>query len=250
MKISIITVVYNREATIARAIASVQSQTYQNLEHIIQDGGSNDGTIDIIKRMSNSNTSLQARLDNGIYDAINMGIERATGDVIGLLHSDDFLASTEIISKIACTLKDQNYDGVYGDLQYVSAKNTSRVVRDWKAGAFSKKSLRFGWMPPHPTVYLRRKVFDQLGVYNTDFKISADYDAMLRYLGLGQVQLAYVPEVLVKMQTGGASNQSLRNVFLKTIEDYTALKTNKVGGIGALLVKNVSKVKQFKFGKH
>ena len=245
MKISIITAVYNRRDTIAQAIRSVQSQSYQNIEHTIQDGGSNDGSLDIIKDNSDVRTFLQSMPDGGIYDAINKGISRAQGDVIGLLHSDDFLASKDVISKIANAMADPKIDGVYGDLQYVSAQDYFKVVRHWKAGLYGKKRLQFGWMPPHPTVYLRREVFDRLGVYDVRYKIAADYDAMLRYLGDGNVQMAYVPEVLVKMRTGGASNESLGHIVRKSAEDYAALRSNKIGGFGALFMKNAQKIMQF-----
>ena len=245
MKISIITAVYNSEDTLEQAIESVQSQSYQNIEHIIQDGGSKDGSLDIIKDNLDARTFVQSIPDGGIYDAINKGISRAQGDVIGLLHSDDFLASTDVISKIANAMTDPKIDGVYGDLQYVSAQDQFEVVRDWKAGFYSKKRLQCGWMPPHPTVYLRRKVFDRLGVYDVRYKISADYDAMLRYLGDGNVQMVYLPEVLVKMRTGGVSNRSLGNIVRKSAEDYAALRSNKIGGFGALFMKNASKLIQF-----
>lgn len=245
MKISIITVVYNRKATIAQTLKSIQSQSYQKIEHIIQDGGSTDGSVDVIREHSNVNTFLQSAPDRGIYDAINTGIARATGDVIGLLHSDDFLATEEIISKIANILTDPSFDGVYGDLQYVAEKDCTKVVRHWKAGHFSKNLLRDGWMPPHPTVYLRKEVFDRLGAYDTNYSISADYDAMLRYLGTGNVRLAYLPEVLVKMRVGGVSNQSVGQIIRKSFEDYAALKSNKVGGFRALVAKNISKISQF-----
>jgi glycosyltransferase involved in cell wall biosynthesis len=246
MKISIVTAVYNRKDTIEQAIKSVQRQSYRNIEHLIQDGGSNDGTLGIIKDNSDARTFVESAPDGGIYDAINRGISRAQGDVVGLLHSDDFLASADVISKIAVAMKDPSIDGVYGDLQYVSAKDTSKVIRHWRAGSFREKDLKRGWMPPHPTVYLRREVFDRLGMYDKRYKISADYDAMLRFLGVGQVQLAYVPEVLVRMRTGGASNQSLVHLIRKSMEDYTALRTNKVGGFRTLIGKNISKFSQFK----
>tara|TARA_B110000908_G_C10089019_1_gene373108 strand:+ start:55 stop:816 length:762 start_codon:yes stop_codon:yes gene_type:complete len=244
MKISIITAVYNRKNTLKQTIESIQSQSYRNIEHIIQDGGSSDGSLAVIKDMADDRTFLQSAPDNGTYDAINKGIARSRGDVIGLLHSDDFLASDVIIAKIAEALTDPEIDGVYGDLQYVSAKDLTKVIRHWNAGFCSAKQLRRGWMPPHPTVYLRREVFDRLGTYDTRYKISADYDAMLRYFGSGSLRMTYVPEVLVKMRIGGASNHSLRHILQKSYEDYLALRINKIGGLGALLLKNTSKISQ------
>lgn len=245
MQISIIMAVYNRKDTLAQAIDSVHAQRYQNIELVIQDGGSTDGSLDIIAQRTDSRTSLQSAPDKGIYDAINKGISRAHGDIIGLLHSDDFLASEFVIGKIAAAFDDPNVDGVYGDLQYVSACNTHKIIRHWNAGVFRAARLRWGWMPPHPTVYLRRSVFDRLGVYDTRYKIAADYDAMLRYLGKGSVRMAYLPEVLVRMRVGGESNRSIGRIVNKSKEDYRALRANGVGGIGTLVWKNLSKLPQF-----
>ena len=245
MKISIVTAVYNREETLAQAIDSVQSQSYSSIEHIIQDGGSTDGTIDVINNRLNEKTFFESCPDAGIYDAINKGITRATGDVIGLLHSDDYLASEHLIAKIAEIMKNTKIDGVYGDLQYVSAKEPSHVVRHWKAGYYKASSLKYGWMPPHPTVYLRRSVFERFGMYDTRYKIAADYDAMLRYLSIGGIRLAYLPEVLVKMRTGGVSNKSIGHIMRKSKEDYDAIKINKIGGLMTLFSKNVRKISQF-----
>lgn len=251
MKISIITAVYNRKDTLRQAIESVQSQTYPNIEHIIQDGGSNDGSLDVIQEMSDSRTFCESKSDTGIYNAINRGIARANGDVIGLLHSDDFYASVNVVEKVANALEDNKLSGVYGDLNYVSASNQSRLIRSWVAGTFSKEKLRRGWMPPHPTVFLRREVFEKYGAYNESYKISADYDAMLRYFGNDCLRLDYIPEVLIHMRTGGESNKSLHHIIKKSCEDYRALRTNEVGGALALILKNVSKLPQFiKKGRH
>ena len=245
MKISIITAVYNRENTVGQTMRSVQAQNYADIEHVIQDGGSTDDTLGIVKGLADDRTNIISAPDEGIYDAINKGISTATGDVIGLLHSDDFLSSKSVIAKVADALADPRIDGVFGDLDYVAAEDTDRVIRHWKSGAFSQEKLRRGWMPPHPTVYLRRDVFERFGLYDTTYQIAADYDAMLRYLGTGGVRLGYIPEVLVKMRVGGVSNRSLWHIMQKTREDYRALRTNGIGGIGALSWKNISKVSQF-----
>ena len=142
-------------------------------------------------------------------------------------------------------MADSKIDGVYGDLQYVSAQNHSKVIRHWEAGFYSKKRLQRGWMPPHPTVYLRREVFERFGLYDTRYKIAADYDAMLRYFFTGHLRITYIPEILVQMRTGGESNKSLQHIWKKSCEDYRALRSNKVGGALALILKNMSKLPQF-----
>jgi len=240
MKISIVTAVFNREATVGQAMESVQAQDYAKIEHLIQDGGSKDGTLETVKRLADHRTIVISARDEGIYDSINKGISRATGDVIGLLHSDDYLTSSSVIAKVADAFADPSIDGVYGDLDYVAADDTGRVIRHWKSGIFSPEKLRRGWMPPHPTVYLRREVFERLGVYDTSYQIAADYDAMLRYLGKGAIRLHYIPEVLVKMRVGGASNRSFGHIIQKSREDYRALRKNEIGGLRALFLKNSS----------
>lgn len=245
MKVSVVTAVFNRVDLIADAITSVQAQSYSDIEHIIQDGGSTDGTLAKIAGADKATIALISEPDRGIYDAINRGIERASGDIIGLMHSDDFFAHSEVIAKVAAKFSDPQVDGVYGDLQYVSASDSSRVVRHWISGEYSPRLLTMGWMPPHPTLYLRREVFERFGLYDTSFKIAADYDAMLRYLVKGGIRLAYIPEVLVKMRLGGESNRSLERILRKSREDYRAMRRNKVGGLGTLAAKNFSKIGQF-----
>jgi glycosyltransferase len=244
-KISIVTAVYNRASTLPDVLSSLQSQSYAPVEHIIQDGGSTDGTLDVIKRLKNATVSLQSAPDGGIYDAINKGIARATGDIIGLMHSDDFFANDTILQQVAAALEDPSIDGVYGDLDYVNSDDTSRIVRKWRSGAYTPDRLAKGWMPPHPTLYLRKNVFQEWGAYDTSYRIAADYDAMLRYLVKGQIKLAYVPEVFLKMRVGGESNRSLKKIIQKSREDYRAIKSNNVGGLATLAVKNFSKIKQF-----
>ncbi|MFG6589224.1 glycosyltransferase family 2 protein [Sulfitobacter sp. MOLA879] len=245
MKISIVTAVFNRAGTIADALRSVETQSYQNVEHIIQDGGSSDGTLDIIRKFEASSSHLLSEPDAGIYDAINKGISRASGDIIGLMHSDDFFADDLVLQRVAETFRGQEVDGVYGDLDYVSASNTGKIVRHWRSGPYHPDLLKRGWMPPHPTLYLRREVFDRWGLYDTSMRIAADYEAMLRYLVRGDIRLAYIPEVLVKMRVGGESNRSLSRILHKSREDYTALRRYGVGGINSLLAKNFSKLEQF-----
>lgn len=245
MRISVITAVFNRANTIGAAIASVQAQTHVNVEHVIQDGGSTDGTLEIVRSAADVAATIVSAKDHGIYDAINRGILRATGDVIGLMHSDDLFAHADVLTKVAAAFETAEVDGVYGDLQYVATDEPTRVIRYWQSGEYHTALLRRGWMPPHPTLYLRREVFERFGLYDTSFQIAADYDAMLRYLVTGQIRLAYIPEVLVKMRMGGESNRSLGRILLKSREDLRALRNNGVGGIGTLAAKNLSKLGQF-----
>ncbi|MCT4556804.1 MAG: glycosyltransferase [Pelagimonas sp.] len=245
MRISIVTAVYNRKETVADALRSVQAQTYDEIEHVIQDGQSTDGTLDVIEQMKSPQMSVQSAPDGGIYDAINKGLQRATGDVLGLMHSDDFFASDTVIATVAKAFEDPEVDGVYGDLDYVAEEDTDRIIRKWRSGAYNPARLRRGWMPPHPTLYLRRSVFERWGYYDTSYRIAADYDAMLRYLVRGQINIRYIPEVFIKMRVGGESNRSLRKIMRKSQEDYRAIRANGVGGAGTLAWKNLSKIQQF-----
>jgi glycosyltransferase involved in cell wall biosynthesis len=245
MHISVVTAVYNRRETIGQAMRSLQSQSFEHYEHVVVDGGSTDGTIAAIQALADHRTKVESGPDTGIYDAINKGISRTTGDVIGLMHSDDFFASDRVLEKVVTAFEDPSVDGVYGDLQYVSASDPGRVIRHWRSGEFSPKLLRRGWMPPHPTLYLRRSVFERWGAYDTSYRIAADYDAMLRWLGHGQIKLAYIPDVLVKMRVGGESNRSIGRIVRKSREDYRAIRSNNIGGISTLAMKNISKIGQF-----
>ncbi len=244
MKISIITITYNSAKTVQRALESVQSQTYKDIEHVIVDGASTDGTKELIEAYAKQHGNVRwiSEKDKGIYNAINKGIALATGDVIGFLHSDDMLYSADSIEQIAAAFADPKIDVVYGDLQYCSGE---KVIRRWRSNPFSPSSLKFGWMPPHPTVYVRREVYEQVGEYDEWFHISADYDMMLRIFKSGY-QSQYIPEVLVRMETGGASNKNTRARLSKTQEDYIALKKNHVGaGYLTVAFKQLRKVRQF-----
>ncbi|MGH1579312.1 glycosyltransferase family 2 protein [Planktotalea sp.] len=246
LKISVVTAVYNRAHTIGEAIQSVQDQTYSNIDHVIQDGGSTDETLNVISALNEPRIALQSAADGGIYDAINKGMARATGDVVGLMHSDDIFADATILEQVAKAFEDPTIACVYGDLQYVSADDTTRVIRHWESGNFQRSAMKRGWMPPHPTFYIRRRVLEQLGDYDTSYQIAADYDAMLRWLWRAEIKPAYIPHVMVKMRVGGESNRSLGRILRKSREDYRALKSNGVGGLGALFFKNARKINQFR----
>ena len=245
MKISIITAVYNRADSIAEAVRSVQAQTWPHVEHVVIDGASTDGTVAVLQTCLNAQAVWLSEPDKGIYDALNKGLARATGDVIGLMHSDDFFADDEVLASVAAAFANPEVDAVYGDLDYVAKADTARIVRRWRSGDYSAAKLARGWMPPHPTLFLRRSVLERWGGYDTSFRIAADYDTILRYFGQGRIRPAYIPRVLVKMRLGGESNRSLGRIWLKTREDYRALQRNGVGGVGALVWKNLGKVGQF-----
>jgi glycosyltransferase involved in cell wall biosynthesis len=258
---SIITVTFNCAGTVYQCLDSVAKQTHLNREHVVIDGVSNDGTLSILQSHYLQLSTLVSEPDRGIYDALNKGVSIAKGDVIGLLHADDLYASDQVLATVAAAFENPNVQAVYGDLQYVSRADLSRVIRHWRAGDFSQAQLARGWMPPHPTLFLRREVYDKIAgsprpfgsrddtFFNTRYRIAADYDFILRVLiGLTADQVVYIPEVLVTMRVGGASNRSLKAITRKSAEDYQILRANGFGVYGAaraLVWKNLSKVGQF-----
>ena len=244
MKISIITATFNCEDTIKDCINSVISQQYDNIEHIIIDGVSTDNTLNIVNSFSNKIAKVISEPDSGIYDALNKGIANATGDIIGLLHADDIFNDNNIITEIAKVFTQNNADSVYGDLQYVAKADTSKVIRYWKSGEFNLGKLKKGWMPPHPTFFVKKDIYNKYGNFDTSFKIAADYDLILRFLGVNGVSTTYLPQIITKMRVGGESNKSLKNILLKMKEDHKALKKNKIGGVFTILFKNISKIPQ------
>ena len=245
MKISVVTAVWNRAATVGGAIDSVAAQTHPHVEHLVIDGGSTDGTLAEVEARRSPGMVVVSEPDRGIYDALNKGLAASTGDVVGLLHSDDFFADERVIERVAAAFADPAIDAVYGDLDYVSASDPTKVIRHWRAGPATPARLRRGWMPPHPTLFVRRHVFETHGAYDTRYRIAADYDAVLRWFGTAAITSAYIPEVLVKMRVGGESNASLAKILRKSREDYRALRANRVGGLGTLIAKNLSKLPQF-----
>ena len=245
MTISVVTAVFNRADTVADALASVRAQSWPRVEHIIIDGGSTDGTLPILQARREQLAALVSEPDKGIYDALNKGVLRATGDVVGFLHADDLFEAPDSLAQVAAAFDDPSVDAVYGDLVYVRKDDPAHVVRYWQAGPFVTGCLERGWMPPHPTFYVRRSVYERLGLFDTRFLISADYESILRILGRGGVKPAYLPQVLVRMRLGGISNRSLRNMLRKSTEDYAAMRMNRVGGVSALVRKNLVKLPQF-----
>lgn len=246
MLFTILTAVHNRRQTIRDAVRSLQAQTYGEYEHLIIDAGSTDGTLEILRELSDHRTRLFSEADDGIYDALNKGIACAGGDIVGLLHSDDFFASKDVLARVAKAFETTpDAMAAYGDLDYVPADHTSRVVRRWRAGEFSPGRLASGWMPPHPALFLRRVVFSRWGAYDTSYRIAGDYEAILRWFSQDGFRAVYIPEVLVKMRLGGKSNSSLDRILRKSREDYRAVRSNGIGGLGTLAKKNASKLPQF-----
>lgn len=228
MKVSVITIVYNRRDTIAEAIESVLLQNYANIEYIVVDGASTDGTVEVIKQYAGKITTFVSERDSGLYDALNKGISMATGDVIGFLHADDTFHNPDVITQVAEAFLKNNTDSVYADLVYVDQVKNNKLVRNWKSGNFERNKFMYGWMPPHPTFYVKREVYQRYGLYNTDFKSAADYELMLRYLYKHNITTTYIPECLVKMRTGGKSNFSLSNRINANREDYRAWLLNGI----------------------
>lgn len=245
MKISIITAVFNNQTNISECLESVKNQTYENIEHIVIDGGSTDKTLEIINSHRDNIGKIISEPDKGIYDALNKGIKNATGEIIGFLHSDDLFFNNQVIKKVIDTFRANKCDVVYGDLIYVSRNDVNKTIRNWKSCSFDKKLLKKGWMPPHPTMFVKREIYNTYGLFNTDYRIAADYDFILRVMGSGNLKCEYIGDIITKMRVGGASNKSLKNIWRKSKEDLMALRVNKIGGILTLFRKNFSKVKQF-----
>ena len=245
MKISIITATYNSANTISETLSCVANQSYQNIEHIIIDGLSYDNTLEIVNSFSHISSCISEK-DNGIYDAMNKGIKAATGDIIGILNSDDFYASTEILKTVAETFNKTNCDVLYGDLHFVDAINTKQVKRKWVAGNHSFKDFLYGWMPPHPTFFVRKEVYEQYGLFNLSLGSAADYELMLRLMYKHQLKSQYLNKVMVHFRMGGASTKNLNNRIKANINDRKAWEVNGLNPKWYTLhLKPLRKIKQF-----
>jgi len=245
MRVSIITICYNREATIAKAIESVLLQDYLNIEYIIIDGNSNDGTTVIIQSYADKINTFISEPDKGMYDALNKGLDLATGDIIGLMHSDDEFYDATVVSQIVAAFQNnQNTDGVYGDGVYVSNDTEERIIRDRIGGAYSLKRVQSGWLPLHPTVYLKRTVLEKNGFYNLDFKIASDTEFLLRYLYKYQIKMTYINSYFVKMRMGGLST-SYKRVFEVLVEDYNIYKFHGLFAFRVVFLKKMVALKQY-----
>lgn len=226
MKVSIITVVFNGAQTIEDAIRSVAEQeTVHEIEHIIIDGGSTDGTMEVVLSYESTIAKVVSESDEGIYDAMNKGLRFATGEVVGFLNSDDLLSDSSVIERVGAVFKDPYIEACYGDLSYVD-KTLGSVVRYWRAGNFRLGSFRLGWCPPHPTFYARRSVYERFGGFNLQYRIASDVDLMMRFLEVHRVRCEYIPQLLVKMRVGGVSNRGVGSLWVVNREIWTGLARN------------------------
>jgi glycosyltransferase len=248
MKISIITATYNSKNTIIPMIESLNKQTYAYIEHIIIDGGSADGTLQILRPYLSQSTIVLSERDSGVYDALNKGLALATGDVIGFLHADDMLASSDVLSEVAKAFSNPKVDAVYGNLTYIDNLSGKKDIRIWQSSSYISGDLASGWMPPHPTLYVRKKWYTKIGNFNTALSISADYFSILQFFSMDQFESIYIDKIFVRMRLGGISNRSIGNKLKKSSEDWRALRLSGFSvlqAMKALIMKNTSKVKQY-----
>ena len=247
MKVSVITATYNSAATVADTLRSVRDQSYPLVEHLIIDGGSKDNTMEIVAGFPHIK-QICSEKDRGIYDAMNKGVKRATGDIVGILNSDDFYASENVLREVVDTFEQSGCDAVYGDLQYVCKDDVSKVVRYWRSGPYQQGAFKWGWMPPHPSFFVRHTLYDRCGLFNLDMKTAADYELMLRMIHKEGASLQYLPNVLVKMRTGGASNSSLASRLKANADDRKAWDVNGLKPYWfTMYLKPIRKITQFIF---
>ena len=245
-KISIVTIAYNAEKCIEDTIKSVINQTYDNVEYIIVDGQSTDSTLAICNKYKSQIDILVSEKDKGLYDAMNKGVNLATGDIVGMLNADDFYESNTVLTKVADAFSVNDIDCLYGDLVYVDPFETDKVVRNWVSGIYNSKSFLRGWMPPHPTFFIKKSHYQKYGTYSLKLMSAADYELMLRMIYKHKLRPFYIPETLVRMRTGGVSNASLKNRWLANREDKLAWKMNGLKpGIFTLIRKPLSKITQY-----
>ena len=244
MKVSIITTCYNREKTIAQAIESVLGQDYPDIEYIVVDGGSTDDSFKVVRSYGSQICKAVSERDGGMYEAINKGIKMATGDIVGLLHSDDFLIHNHIISEIVERFKQTAADMVYGDGLVVDADHTDKVIRDWRSGNYRRWKVRLGWLPLHPTVYIKRNAIEQYGLYNEKYQIAADSDFLVRYLYRADLKVEYLGKYVLRMRMGGLSTDGKKRKAMWK-EDVEMFRENGFWGVPEKILKMCWKVPQF-----
>lgn len=240
MKISIITATFNSATTVRDTIESVLNQTHTDWELIIKDGGSKDGTLDICRSYADERINIVGCADNGLYDAMNQGIAAATGEVVGILNSDDFYYDNQVLERIASVLSDKSIGCVYGDLQFVDAEDTTKVVRIWKGSQYQIGGFRKGWHPAHPTFYAKKEYFDKYGGFDISFEVSADFELMLRFIERHRVPNRYIPHNFVKMRMGGESTGSLKNIIKGNKNILRAFKKNGISRPPFYLVRRLA----------
>ncbi|HEX6181584.1 MAG TPA: glycosyltransferase family 2 protein [Chitinophagaceae bacterium] len=245
MKVSIITVTYNSAATLRDTLESVKKQDYPYIEHILVDGGSKDGTVSIIRAYPHVAKYVSEK-DEGLYDAINKGILMSTGDVVGILNSDDFFPNNLVISRMVEKLKENNADALYGDIAFVRPSNLQRVIRLYSGKKFHPRKFAYGYMPPHPSVYIKRKFYEQYGLYKLDYEIAADYELLIRFLHGKGLTCVYNPETMVYMRTGGVSNKNIMSRYTLNKEIVKACRENGIKtNMLKLSLKYFSKIFEF-----
>jgi glycosyltransferase len=247
MKISIITVVYNNVATLETAILSVLSQTYQDIEYIIIDGGSTDGTLDVIDKYKQKISCVISETDKGIYDAMNKGVSKATGEIIGILNSDDLYEDQDVINDVFLAfLESPNIDVVYGDLLYVKYSDTNKLVRNWISKSYYPRYFDDGNVPPHPSLFVKKAVYQKISLFNLSYKLAADYELMLRIFKVHEFKSKYLNRYMVRMRLGGATNKSIKNIFKGNKEILKAWKDNGLEIPYFFVLRRIIKrVKQF-----
>jgi glycosyltransferase involved in cell wall biosynthesis len=228
MKISIITVVYNSVATIEACINSVLNQDYQDIEYIVVDGGSTDGTVDVIKRFGNKINTFVSEKDKGLYDAMNKGIKLATGDVVGTLNSDDFFYDNAVLTNVVRAFAQDDIDAIVGDIVFIKNGDESKILRKYSSANWQPARFAWGYMPAHPSFYAKRALFDDIGFYRTDYRIASDYELLIRFLLVKKINWKYLPLVTTKMRPGGASTQGLKSVLLLNKEIAHACRENGI----------------------
>jgi len=246
MKVSLITVVYNGEKYLNECFESVKAQDYADLEYIVIDGGSTDSTLSIVEQHKKAIGQFVSEKDKGMYDALNKGITIANGEVVGILNADDMLAGTDVISNIVKQFKEEKSDGVYGNLNYINPDQANSIVRKWVSKPFTLKDIKLGWMPAHPTLYLKKDLFEKYGNYSLDYGTAADYELMIRFLYQHQVKAVFLNQLIVNMRIGGMSNASFKQRYHAMLNDFKAMRSNAIPyPIITLLLKKISKIGQF-----
>lgn len=249
MKVSIVTATWNSGRTVEDTIKSVLCQTYKNYEYLIIDGLSKDSTLEIARKyepLFEGRMRIYSEKDKGIYDAMNKGFQKATGDVLMLINSDDLFARPDAVELVVKEFeRHPDVDGVYADLNYVSQSNVNNIVRVWKTG--NQKPMRYGWLPAHPTFYIKREYYEKYGYFNLSYPLAADFELMLRFIEKYKVRLTYLPLSLVKMRLGGATSRSIQNIYKQDIETIRAFKENGLSGgnIFYLFFRYLPKIMQY-----
>lgn len=246
VKITVITTVFNAVTTVRDTIQSVVDQNHPDIEHIVIDGASTDGTLDIVNKYRTSLASVVSEPDKGVYDGMNKGLRLATGEIIGFLNADDVYAHEGILKRVAEVMSDPEVDACYADLVYVDSNDSRRIVRYWKSQSYKDGLFQKGWMPAHPTFFVRRKVYERYGGFDLSYPRQSDFELTMRFLHIHRIKAVYVPEIFVRMRTGGISNSSWRGVLQGNLEAYRASKKHLPGTTPFFIVRKIlSRVPQY-----